>query len=238
MSLTWLSPNSPFPAPEQALEDPPGLLAVGGDLSPQRLISAYRQGIFPWFMDDSPLLWWSPDPRCILSSTHYQPARSLRKAHRQGNWQVSVNRCFLSTIKGCAAPRAYATDTWITPDMQEAYLRLHRLGWAHSIEVWCDNELVGGLYGVSVGKVFCAESMYSCCSNASKIAIWALMTLATAWSWEVVDAQMENPHLMQLGAELLPRADYLARLKAAVIFTLPDWRLAESVLMQQGFRIR
>ena len=184
MSLTWLSPNSPFPAPEQALEDPPGLLAVGGDLSPQRLISAYRQGIFPWFMDDSPLLWWSPDPRCILSSTHYQPARSLRKAHRQGNWQVSVNRCFLSTIKGCAA------------------------------------------------------SMYSRSSNASKIAIWALMTLATAWSWEVVDAQMENPHLMQLGAELLPRADYLARLKAAVIFTLPDWRLAESVLMQQGFRIR
>jgi len=238
MSLTWLSQHCPFPAPDQALEEPSGLLAAGADLSSQRLISAYRQGIFPWFMDDSPLLWWSPNPRCILSSKNYQPARSLRKAYRQEDWQLSVNRCFNATIQGCAAPRSYAADTWITPDMQAAYLRLHRLGWAHSIEVWRNDELVGGLYGVSVGRIFCAESMYSRCSNASKIAIWALMALGKQWSWDLVDAQMENPHLMQLGAELLPRADYLARLKTAVTFALPDWYLAESVLTQQGFRIR
>lgn len=238
MSLTWLSQHCPFPAPDQALEEPSGLLAAGADLSPQRLISAYRQGIFPWFMDDSPLLWWSPNPRCILSSTNYQPSRSLRKAYRQGNWHVSVNRCFKSIIQGCAAPRPYAADTWITPDMQAAYLRLHRLGWAHSIEVWRNNELVGGLYGISVGRIFCAESMYSRCSNASKVAIWALMTLAKQWSWDLVDAQMENPHLLQLGAELLPRADYLASLKIATTYALPNWHLAESILAQQGFRIR
>jgi len=238
MSLTWLSQHSPFPAPDQALEEPPGLLAAGGDLSTQRLINAYRQGIFPWYMDDSPLLWWSPDPRCVLNPAHYQPARSLRKAYRQAHWQISVNRCFKATIEGCAAPRSYADSTWITADMQAAYLRLHRLGWAHSIEIWRNDELVGGLYGVSVGRVFCAESMYSRCSNASKMAIWALMTLAKQWSWDMVDAQMENPHLLQLGAELLPRADYLDTLKTAVKYALPDWRLAESVLTQQGFRIR
>jgi leucyl/phenylalanyl-tRNA--protein transferase len=238
MSLTWLNQYSPFPAPNQALEDPPGLLAAGGDLSPQRLINAYRQGIFPWYMDDSPLLWWSPDPRCILDPSHYQPARSLRKAYRQANWSISVNRCFKATIEGCAGPRSNADGTWITADMQAAYLRLHRLGWTHSIEVWRTDELVGGLYGVSVGTAFCAESMYSRCSNASKMAIWALMTLAKQWSWCFVDTQMENPHLLQFGTELLPRDEYLARLNAAVANPLPDWRLAESALAQQGFCIR
>ncbi len=238
MSLTWLSAHSPFPAPTQALDDPPGLLAVGADLSPQRLLSAYQQGIFPWFMDDSPLLWWSPDPRCVFRPENYRPARSLVKAHRRLNWAISVNRCFKGIIAGCAAPRDYADSTWITPDMQAAYLALHRLGRAHSIEVWLDNQLVGGLYGIAIGRVFCAESMFSRCSNASKVAIWALMTLGRQWQWSLVDAQMENTHLMQLGAQLLPRADYLVTLKKASTFALADWRQAESILTTQGFQIR
>ncbi len=235
IQLPWLDQHLVFPAPEQALREPDGLLAAGGDLSPRRLLAAYRNGIFPWFSEADPILWWSPDPRCVFYPDHFTPSRSLRKSLRNTPWRISVDRAFAKVMTSCAAPRAYADDTWISADIIAGYCALHEQGHAHSIEVWHDDALVGGLYGVSVGGLFCGESMFSVKTDASKIAFWALMCIARDAGWPVVDAQFENPHLMSLGAEMVARAVYLAHLEQARDLPGYDWARARAALQCAGF---
>ncbi len=234
-ALPWLDAETGFPDPERALANPPGLLALGGDLSPQRLQQAYRHGIFPWFSEDDPILWWSPDPRCVIAPASFQPSRSLRRTLRQGGWSFTVDRAFADVISACAEPRPYADSTWISPEIMAGYTALHELGQAHSIEVWHDDELVGGLYGISVGRMFCGESMFSRRSDASKLAFWALMSLATSWHLPLVDCQLENSHLVSLGASLISRHDYLTCLAMARDLPAPDWHTAETRLAAAGF---
>lgn len=235
IQLPWLDRSLAFPAPELALREPDGLLAAGGDLSPQRLLAAYSEGIFPWFSEADPILWWSPDPRCVFYPTNFTPSRSLRKSLRNTPWRISVDQAFAAVIQSCAAPRTYADDTWISPDIIASYCALHEKGHAHSIEVWHNDKLVGGLYGVSVGGLFCGESMFSVRTDASKIAFWALMCIARDAGWPVVDAQFENPHLISLGAEMVPRKTYLRHLQSVRNLPAYDWTLAQSALRLTGF---
>lgn len=208
-SITWLDPDTTrFPALNQALEDPDGLIAVGGDLSSERLLAAYRQGIFPWYEDPQPILWWSPDPRTVLFPDRIHISRSLRKALKKGGFQVSMDRDFSAVIGQCARLSATRTGTWITPDMSQAYRRLHQLGWAHSVEVWRDEQLIGGLYGVAIGKAFFGESMFSRAANGSKIAMVYLAGQLRAWGFGLIDCQVGNPHLSSMGAEEIPRAQF------------------------------
>lgn len=234
-ALPWLDADTVFPDPGQALANPPGLLAVGADLSPQRLLQAYRNGIFPWFSAGDPILWWSPDPRCVIVPDSFQPSRSLRQRLRQDGWRFSVDRAFADVIAACASPRAYADGTWISPDIQTGYIALHALGHAHSIEVWRNDELVGGLYGVAVGRMFCGESMFSRCTDASKLAFWALMQLGRHWQLPLIDCQLENSHLLSLGAGAISRHDYLQLLTQVRDQPAPDWLEAEAVLDHTGF---
>lgn len=229
-SLTWLDAAPVFPPVSQALPEPDGLLAAGGDLSRARLLTAYREGLFPWCGRDEPLLWWSPSSRCLISPADFQPARSLRQRARQPGWAVSIDRCFADVVRACAAARDIRPETWIGNDFIAGYLALHRSGHAHSVEIWHERELVGGLYGVSVGGVFCGESMFSLRSDASKLAFWALMTWLADAGVTCVDCQLENPHLLSLGAGMQPRADYLRQLHALRDRPAPAWWLAESRL--------
>ncbi|ARD11981.1 MULTISPECIES: leucyl/phenylalanyl-tRNA--protein transferase [Pseudomonas] len=212
--LTWLNRNSlDFPPLEKALREPNGLLAAGGDLSADRLINAYRHGCFPWFQDGQPILWWSPDPRTVLFPEELHVSRSLGKMLRQSRYHVTFDRDFASVIKACAAPRSYANETWITGSMQDAYLELHRRGHAHSVEVWDQNELVGGLYGLAMGQLFFGESMFSRADNASKVGFATLVQHLTDWGFVLIDCQMPTQHLHSFGARSIPRqtfADYLS----------------------------
>ena len=209
--ITWLSaedqPES-FPPLSRALDEPPGLLAGGGDLSPQRLLAAYRRGIFPWFSPGQPVLWWSPDPREVLFPQEFIVSRSLRKTLRSGRFAVTRDRAFGEVIGGCAAPRDGAPGTWITPEMQLAYIELHRLGHAHSYECWEQGTLVGGLYGVAVGPLFCGESMFSRRTDASKVALAGLVEAAPGLGIALIDCQMPSAHLRSLGSRPLPRAQF------------------------------
>jgi len=211
--LTWLQRDSlDFPPLEKALREPNGLLAAGGDLSADRLISAYRHGCFPWFQEGQPILWWSPDPRTILLPEELHVSRSLNKVLRQARYQVTFDRDFAAVIQACAAPRSYANETWITGSMQKAYLELHRRGHAHSVEVWEHDQLVGGLYGLAMGQLFFGESMFSRADNASKVGFATLVQHLQAWGFVLVDCQMPTQHLQSLGARSIPRqafADYL-----------------------------
>lgn len=213
--LHWLSRQTPdFPPLEQALSSPNGLLAAGGDLSAERLLGAYRHGCFPWFQEGQPILWWSPDPRMILLPQELHVSRSLRKLIRQQHFEVSFDRDFAAVIRACAAPREYADGTWITPAMQAAYLELHRRGVAHSVEVWQDGELVGGLYGLAIGRLFFGESMFSRSTNASKIAFVTLTEQLCDSGFALIDCQMHTAHLASFGAREIPRrvfAEYLSR---------------------------
>lgn len=207
-------PHAPFPPVAHALREPNGLLAAGGDLSVERLLAAYGEGIFPWFMPGEPLLWWSPDPRAIYDTgAMHRPAR-LRRWLRGSHWTVRADRAFADVVAGCAAPRQGSEETWITPEMAHAYGMLHAAGNAHSIEVHDGEELVGGLYGVAVGRMFCAESMFSARSNASKVALLALAHRLAQWGWPLIDAQVASSHLFTLGARRIPRSDFLQRLHA------------------------
>lgn len=206
--------NEPFPPLEHALRDPDGLLAVGGDLSPERLLRAYRHGIFPWYGDGQPILWWSPDPRLVLFPERAGISRSMSKVLRRGQFRFSVDQAFAEVIQACAERRAYSDGTWITPEMQQAYLNLHRLGYAHSAEAWQDGRLVGGLYGVALGRVFFGESMFHRVSNASKAAFHYLMDCLQRWDYALVDCQMHTAHLQSLGGELMPRAGFARLLDA------------------------
>lgn len=210
--LTELSQhNCDFPNPELAWHDPDGLLAFGGDLSSKRLICAYQRGIFPWFSHQDPLLWWSPSVRAYFDPKTYQPAKSLKKFQRKHQYQVTFNRDTEQVIRQCANTRSQE-ETWITTEMQEAYIDLAKLDHCQSVEVWQDNTLIGGLYGLTIGQMFCGESMFSIADNASKIALWYFCHYFAHHNGKMIDCQMMNPHLESLGAKPLPRRDYLALL--------------------------
>lgn len=205
-------PQAPFPDTERAEREPNGLLAVGGDLSPIRLLNAYRHGIFPWFNAGDPILWWSPDPRTILLPDQLHISRSLAKTLRRGDLRVSLDRAFREVVAGCAAPRRQGDGTWILPLMARAYERLHRLGWAHSVEVWREGELVGGLYGVALGRAFFGESMFSRATDASKVALVHLCQTLAARGFGLIDCQMHSDHLGRMGAVAIPRMTFTALL--------------------------
>jgi leucyl/phenylalanyl-tRNA--protein transferase len=215
--ISWLHPDDPvdyFPPVSQALDDPPGLLAAGGDLSPERLLAAYRQGIFPWYSAGEPVLWWAPDPREVLFPKELHVSRSLRRCLVRGEFTVTENREFLGVITACGAPRrGLQTSTWITPEMNAAYCELHRRGVASSIEVWEDGVLAGGLYGIRSGPVFCGESMFSRRDNASKVALAWLAGQCSGRGIDLIDCQMPSPHLRSMGSRPLPRHEFLAILR-------------------------
>lgn len=210
--IPWLRAFDPFPPVDQALAEPNGLLAAGADLSPQRLLDAYRRGIFPWFNAGEPILWWSPDPRMVLFPNEFVPSRSLRKRLRRGDYEIRVDSAFTEVMKACAAPRPGQRGTWITPSMLEAYTRLYRLGYAHSVETWIAGELVGGLYGVAIGRVFFGESMFYRVPDASKIAFAHLVAQLRAWGYGLIDCQVSTRHLASLGAREIPRKEFISRL--------------------------
>jgi leucyl/phenylalanyl-tRNA---protein transferase len=212
-----LSATAPdFPDPRLALTDPNGLLAIGGDLSPTRLITAYRAGIFPWFGEGEPILWWSPDPRAILYPADIKISRSLRQIMRKLNYQVRWDSAFEAVIAHCAKPRATQDGTWITQDMIDAYTLLHEQGIAHSVEIWQEEHLVGGLYGVQIDKVFCGESMFSLIPNASKIALAHLARGLAERQHHFIDCQLPTEHLTRMGAITIPRDLFLHKLKQAL----------------------
>ena len=198
-----------FPDPSRALANPNGLLAFGGDLSPARLLAAYRSGIFPWFSEGEPILWWSPDPRCVMHTDALKINRSLRRQLANKHWRLTIDHAFQRVVEGCAAPRARETGTWLVPAMIAAYVALHALGYAHSIEVWDGEHLVGGIYGVAVGQLFCGESMFSAESGGSKVALVALAQLLLDMGFPLIDTQVINPHTLSLGAHEIPRAQFL-----------------------------
>jgi leucyl/phenylalanyl-tRNA--protein transferase len=208
MKLTILNPNNPeqdFPPVSKALSEPNGLLAVGGCLSETRLLNAYRQGIFPWYNPDEPILWWSPDPRLVLFPDKLQVSKSLRKTLRKNTFQVTFDTAFNEVIVACAQPRENSGGTWITADIRRAYNRLHQLGYAHSVEAWQDGDLVGGLYGVALGQVFFGESMFHTCTDASKVAFVTIVEQLKTWGYQVIDCQVHTQHLTSLGAEEISR---------------------------------
>jgi leucyl/phenylalanyl-tRNA--protein transferase len=205
-----------FPPVETALADPNGLLAMGGDLSLPRLLAAYRQGIFPWFNPGDPILWWSPDPRMVLVPDEIRVTRSLDKRLRNGGYELRVDSAFVEVMRGCAAPRPEADGTWISPAMIAAYTRLFDAGYAHSIESWRDGQLLGGLYGVALGRMFYGESMFSRAADASKVALVRLARQLQRWEFGLIDCQMETAHLASLGAKTWPRAAFTARLAELV----------------------
>jgi len=219
-ALVWLEPEGDpeaFPNAEDALDDPPGLVAAGGDLKPARLIAAYRRGLFPWYSPGQPILWWCPDPREVLLPHEFRRSRSLAKRERNSGFEVEDNRDFAAVIDACAAPRASAGGgTWITAEMRAAYLELHRLGIAHSIEVRRNGELVGGLYGLRLGAVFFGESMFSREPDASKVAISSLVRRSSELGIALIDCQLHSAHLCSLGSRALPRDEFLRRLSELV----------------------
>lgn len=200
-----LDPDQPFPDTREALDSPNGLLAWGGDLKPRRLLNAYRSGIFPWYSSGQPILWWSPAPRCVLFPERVYVSRRTRRRFNSGRYTLSVDRDFPGVVSACAEPRAYDSDTWITPAMEAAYLRLHELGHAHSLEVYEEDRLIGGIYGIGIGRVFFGESMFSRRTDASKIALVALCRLIHALGFVMLDCQVGNPHLFRMGAVDVPR---------------------------------
>jgi leucyl/phenylalanyl-tRNA--protein transferase len=205
-----------FPDPRQALAEPNGLLAFGGDLSPQRLLAAYHLGIFPWFGEGEPILWWSPDPRCVFHTGTSRINRSLRRQLAGKHWWLTIDQAFDEVIRACAAPRASESGTWLVPEMIDAYAQLHRLGHAHSVEVWDGTRLVGGIYGVAVGRLFCGESMFSAESGGSKVALVALARLLHELEFPLLDTQVSNPHTLGLGAIEITREQFLQRVEHLV----------------------
>ena len=211
--IPWLESADAFPPLELALSEPNGLLCAGGDLSPQRIVQAYMRGIFPWYSKDEPILWWSPDPRMVLVPAEFRISRSLRKTLRKGHYRIRLDNNFAAVIRACArTPRAGQAGTWITAEMQAAYGKLYELGYAHSVETWVDDALVGGLYGLAIGKMFYGESMFSHASDASKIALAHLARFLDAQGFGLIDCQMNTPHLASLGAREIPRNAFIARL--------------------------
>ena len=201
-------PAAPFPATREALEAPNGLLAWGGDLDPRRLLNAYTRGIFPWYSEGQPLLWWSPAPRCVIYPEKVHLSRRTARRYNSGEFQLTADRAFEQVVERCAQPRQYEAGTWITGEMLHAYTELHRMGYAHSVEVWHESELVGGIYGLALGQVFFGESMFSHRTDASKVALVALCDELVKRSIGLLDCQVSNPHLMSMGAVEITRAEF------------------------------
>jgi leucyl/phenylalanyl-tRNA--protein transferase len=227
--IPFLGPADPFPPVEHALDNPDGLLAAGGSLTTKRLIDAYRRGIFPWFNDGDPILWWSPDPRTILRPNKIHVSRSLRKQLRRGKHFVTIARAFARVLEGCAAPRAGDLGTWLSPAMLRGYAALHNAGLAHSVEVWMDGELAGGIYGVALGRAFFGESMFTRRTDASKIGIVILGEQLERWGFPLIDCQLETAHLMSLGAEHLPRRRFVAEIERLTREPAPSWTLDQDL---------
>lgn len=209
-------PVDAFPDPSHALRDPDGLLAMGGDLSPARLMAAYRRGIFPWYGPGDPILWWSPDPRAVLRPGAVHCSRRLARSMRKSGFRASLNEDFVAVVEGCAAPRGTNAGTWLVAEMQSAYARLHRLGVAHSFELWDDTRLIGGLYGLALGRAFFAESMFSRAPDASKMLLIIMGEQLARRGFRLIDAQVASPHLLRMGAESWPRARFLEELAGAL----------------------
>jgi len=219
--IPWLDVDSPFPPLQAALRHPNGLLAAGADLAPLRLLAAYRQGIFPWYGQGDPILWWSPDPRMVLVPDELRISRSLAKTLRNKRYEIRFDTAFDEVMSGCAQPRPDQPGTWITAEMREAYNRLHSLGHAHSVETWIDGELAGGLYGVAIGAVFFGESMFTNTRDASKIALAALARHCTEQGVRLIDCQMHTRHLASLGARDIPRRQFSRRLAELIDYQRP-----------------
>ena len=211
--LNPLKPDQSFPDIETALSYPDGLLAVGGCLSSQRIMNAYRQGIFPWYSSGEPILWWSPNPRLVLFPDNLNISRSLRKTLRKANFTTTYDQAFAQVMRYCAEPREKEKTTWISDDIYQAYVRLHQQGIAHSYEVWMEDELVGGLYGIAIGQVFFGESMFHKRTNASKIAFCSLIHQLSEWHYQLIDCQVHTDHLCSLGAEEIERETFAHLLK-------------------------
>jgi leucyl/phenylalanyl-tRNA--protein transferase len=206
-------PDAPFPDVEAAETEPDGLLAMGGDLSVTRLLNAYRHGIFPWYGEGQPILWWSPNPRTVLFPNHLKISRSLRKTLRKQAYMATLDRAFGAVIQACAEPRPDGNGTWIVPELMHAYAGLHRAGHAHSVEIWREDTLAGGLYGVALGRVFYGESMFSRASDTSKIALVHLVNVLSDWGYQMIDCQIYSPHLESLGAIQIPRSSFVEALR-------------------------
>jgi leucyl/phenylalanyl-tRNA---protein transferase len=202
-------PTEPFPPVHHALNDPNGLLAIGGCLSPTRLLNAYRHGIFPWFNPDDPILWWSPNPRLVLFPTQLYVSRRLAKTIRSGKFIFTIDTAFEHVIDACSKPRNYTDNTWITNEIKHAYTQLHQQGIAHSAEVWYEGQLVGGLYGIALGQVFFGESMFHTQTDASKVAFVQLVQALTRWNYQIIDCQVHTDHLSSLGAYEINRLDFI-----------------------------
>ena len=235
LALPWLghAPDAPFPPAESAMRDPNGLLAAGGDLTATRLLNAYSHGIFPWFSEGEPLLWWSPDPRMVFRTDGVRLSSKFRRQLRNSPWTLRADTAFDAVITACAStPRPGQRGTWITDEMQAAYIDLHRQGHAHSVEVFDGDVLVGGIYGVSIGQMFFGESMFSGVSGGSKVALAGLAHFLSLQGWPLIDAQVENDHLQTLGAITLPRADFLDIVQQRVALPVPagDWQARFGVL--------
>jgi leucyl/phenylalanyl-tRNA---protein transferase len=224
--LAWIGPDDPFPPVARALKDPNGLLAAGGDLSQERLLDAYRHGIFPWFSRGEPILWWSPDPRMVLYTGELKVSRSLAKNLRNKSYEVRVDTAFREVIAGCANRK----ETWLGGPMQAAYLALHQSGYAHSFETWRGDDLVGGLYGVALGRMFYGESMFSAATDASKVALVALVKELAGRGFPLIDCQMNTPLLASLGGREIPRAAFLRALSGLVNYAQPPgkWNLVKT----------
>lgn len=217
--LHWLDPRNPhqhFPPVHLAMRDPNGLLAIGGDLSMPRLLRAYSQGIFPWFNPDEPILWWCPDPRAVLEPSDLHVSHSLRKQVKKQQYAVTMDAAFMDVLDSCSATRTKSRGTWLGPDMKRAYFNLHLNGHCHSVEVWRDAKLIGGLYGVALGRAFFGESMFSRADDGSKLAFYYLCEQLKAWRFELIDCQISSAHLISLGAKEMAREAFLRRLRQAV----------------------
>jgi leucyl/phenylalanyl-tRNA---protein transferase len=215
IELQWLAKdkNAPFPSVATALDEPNGLLAAGGDLSETRLLNAYRNGIFPWFSEGQPILWWSPNPRMVFKTDAIHLSKKIKRQLKKSHWQIRVDTVFDEVIMQCATlPRKGQGGTWIHPEMIAAYCHLHRQGHAHSVEVFSGEKLIGGIYGVAIGRMFFGESMFSVESGASKVALAGLGKILHSWSWPLLDAQVENPHLQSMGAVFKPREEFVEEL--------------------------
>ena len=240
VALVWLDPGDPFPPTSEVLDDPEGLLAAGADLPPTTLTNAYSRGIFPWFSDGDPILWWSPTPRMVLNPAHFHASRSLLKFLRRTDYHFAIDQHFADVIRHCAAaPREGQPGTWITEEMQQAYIHLHNAGIAHSVEVYQDGQLVGGLYGVCIGEMFFGESMFSLKDNASKCALFLLCALRNELGISLIDCQMQTPHLVTLGAQPLSRDQFESALAERVNeANKAEWRATASDLASWRRRYR
>lgn len=229
VQIPWLEKGDSFPAPSQALEYPNGLLAAGADLKPDTLLSAYRQGIFPWFQAGDPILWWSPSPRMVLFPQHFHCSRSLRKTLNRKIFSIKTDTAFAEVIEQCSLPRRDADGTWITTEMKQAYLQLHQMGYAHSIEAWYEGELVGGLYGIKLGDIFFGESMFAHMTNASKVAFATLIEWLAQSDCKLIDCQVTSSHLQSLGAIEVSRDRFISLLERYIGPNLAGehWRLHE-----------